>query len=143
MSLYVDTSVLAAYYCPEPASQAAQSFLTSHVDPTISWLTGVELLSALSRKVRQRTIEQDDAVRIARTFRDHVADGYYMVLPLEHADYETAQEQIGRFDNALRTLDALHLAVAMRRASKLATADRTMASVAETLGVKVILVGAS
>ncbi len=135
--------MLTAYYCPEPASQTAQSVLTSHSDPAISWLTGVELLSALSRKVRERSLEQDDAGRIARLFRNHVADGYYTVLPLEHADYEAAQERIGRFDTALRTLDALHLAVAMRGTDRLATADRTMASVAQMLGMKVLLLGAS
>ena len=143
MTLYVDTSVLAAYYCPEPASKKAQTLLASHPGPAISWLTGVELLSALSRKVRERTLGRHDAARIVKTFRDHIADGYYSVLPLENIDYETAQERIGRFDNTLRTLDALHLAVATRCGGRLATADRAMAAAAEESGVKAILVGVS
>lgn len=50
--VYVDTSVLVAYYCPEPLSVAVQQFLIEQPKPAISSLTEVELFSALARKVR-------------------------------------------------------------------------------------------
>ena len=47
---YVDTSVLAAYYCPEPLSAAAQTELGQLASPTLSPLVEVELCSAVARK---------------------------------------------------------------------------------------------
>ncbi|NWF56378.1 MAG: PIN domain-containing protein [Syntrophaceae bacterium] len=40
--VYVDTSVIVAYYCPEPLSEAAEAFLTAHSRPAISSLTELE-----------------------------------------------------------------------------------------------------
>ena len=36
---YVDTSVLVAYYCPEPLSERVQSFLLSQDRPALSSMT--------------------------------------------------------------------------------------------------------
>jgi predicted nucleic acid-binding protein len=140
LSVYIDTSVLAAYYCPEAMSVAAQRLLSSIKGPVISWLTEVELLSALSRKVREQTLGTQDAERIASLFREHVEAGYFTVLPVEAVDYEHAAQRIGRFSNALRALDALHLAVVEREALTLATADRTMAAEAKRIGLKTNLI---
>lgn len=140
MSTYIDTSVLAAYYCPEAMSAAAQRLLSSIKGPVISWLTEVELFSALSRKVREQTLGAQDAGRIASLFREHVKAGYFTVLPVEAVDYEHAAQQLGRFSNALRALDALHLAVIERETLTLATADRTMAVEAKRIGLKTNLI---
>lgn len=140
MNTYIDTSVLTAYYCPEPISDAVQKLLTSIKGPAISWLTEVELLSALSRKIREKTLGTQDAERIACLFREHVETGYFTVFPLEAVDYEHAAQRIGRFSNALRAFDALHLAVVEREALTLATADRTMASEAGRMGLKTNLI---
>ena len=50
--VYVDTSVLVAYYCPEPLSENVEAFLTTHAQPTISALTEIELFSAVSLPLR-------------------------------------------------------------------------------------------
>ena len=142
MSVYIDTSVLAAYYCPEAASAAAQKLLSTSQRPVISWLTHVEMCSALSRKVREQTLSRHDAERIASMFREHTGAGYFTILQVEGADYERAALRIGRFDNALRALDAIHLAIAEREALPVATADRTMAAEAKRIGLKVNLIGA-
>ena len=46
-SAYVDTSILAAYYCPEPLSAAAEDALRRIEAPAISVLTEVEFCSLL------------------------------------------------------------------------------------------------
>jgi predicted nucleic acid-binding protein len=40
--VYVDTSVIVTYYCPEPYSEAAEAFLTAHSRPAISSLAELE-----------------------------------------------------------------------------------------------------
>ena len=40
--IYADTSVLVAYYCPEPLSEKAEALLTTHEQPVISALAEVE-----------------------------------------------------------------------------------------------------
>jgi predicted nucleic acid-binding protein len=106
----------------------------------VSWLTGVEIMSALSRKVRERELVRRDAERIANLYRDHISQGYYDLIPLDGADIEWAADCIAGFDNSLRTLDALHLAIAMRKSLALATADRGLADAAKKLGMKVTFV---
>ena len=114
--------------------------LVAHVKPSVSWLTGIEIMSALSRKVRERELVQRDAERIAALYREHVSQGHYNLLSLDGADIEWAAGRIARFDNSLRTLDALHLAIAMRESLALATADRRLADAAKKLGMKVMFV---
>ena len=48
--IYIDTSVIAAYYCPEPLSEKVDDFFISHPQPAISSLTVVELFSAIARR---------------------------------------------------------------------------------------------
>ena len=55
--IYVDTSVLAAYYCPEPQSEKVEDVLMQNHPWTISVLTEVELLSAIAKKVRRKNSE--------------------------------------------------------------------------------------
>jgi predicted nucleic acid-binding protein len=50
------------------------------------------------------------------------------------SDYRDANRFIGRFDTGLRTLDALHVAVALRENKTLATADIKLAEATERLG---------
>lgn len=115
--------------------------MQSRSRPVTSWLTGVELLSALSRKVRERMLDRGDATRIAALYEEHLDAGYYSLLALDVADLGRASDWIRRFDNALRTLDALHLAVVARESLSLATADQRLAELAQEAGVKVVRVG--
>ncbi len=136
MNTYADTSLLTAYYCPEAGSDKAQAFLVKQEGVSISWLTEAEMMSAISRKVRERELSKQDARKIADLFQEHVQGGYYEVLALEATDYESAVELLGRFNTPLRTLDALHVAVALRESRPLATADDKLAKAAKRCGVK-------
>lgn len=51
--LYLDTSVVVAYYCPEALSEVAEKMIVAASEPTISALTEVEFFSAVSRKIRE------------------------------------------------------------------------------------------
>lgn len=139
---YIDTSVLAAYYCPEPLSPEAERVVRSRPLPSISDLTEVELLSSLSHKVRNGELEMTEAQRIATKFLTHLGGNLYRRLPLERRHYVLARDWMGRFHVSLRTLDALHLAVAAFEGLPLVTADRGFARSSRTLGMDVLLIGA-
>ena len=139
MTVYVDTSVLVAYYCPEPLSQKVEDFITVQLKPAISALTEVELFSALSRKVREEGMGRKDASRIASKFISHVDHFMYAFLSLEDHHYRLARDWIGLFKFPLRSLDALHLAIAASEKLTVVTADRNLSNSAKALGIGAIL----
>ena len=104
--------------------------------PAISSLVGLEFASALARKVRTRELPVAAARAAIRTFRDHEESGLYRLLPLDAAHYARARRWIERLGVPLRTLDALHLAVADRSGCVLWTADIQLASTARKLRVR-------
>lgn len=137
---YIDTSVLAAYYCPEPLSRTVQKTLAKLSELVISPLVEVELYSALAAKVRARELEAASAGRILDMFRRHLADGFYDVVPVAAAEYALARAWIGRFSSPLRAPDALHLAAAFDNGLTLLTADKDLARSADHFGVRCELV---
>jgi uncharacterized protein len=136
---YIDTSVLAAYYCPEPLSEKAESVLTQQTQPSISAFTELELFSAISRKIREGSLSKVDGDRIVARVLSHIDGGLYHYLPVENRHYRLARDWIGNFSTALRTLDALHLAITSIEDLILVTADKALSQSAESLGVKVML----
>jgi uncharacterized protein len=76
--VYLDTSILAAYYCPEPLSKQAERRIRSSSEPAISELTEVELSSAVARKVRERDLDRQDALKILAQFHAHLESGRYL-----------------------------------------------------------------
>ena len=139
MTIYVDTSVLVAYYCPEPLSETAERHIRALDLPMLSRLTEVEFQSALAKKVRRKELTEEDAQRIGQLFRRHREQELYHVVPVQEGAYRQAREWMTRRSTALRTLDALHLATADRRGVRVLTADTIMARAGEPLEVPVQL----
>jgi hypothetical protein len=105
----------------------------------ISDLTLVEFTSAVSRKIREKTLSRENGVRILNQFEAHVEGGYYLVLPVRNRDYRMARAWLAQLHGTLRTLDALHLAVAESAGASTLTADRRMAAEAQAIGLPVKL----
>ena len=141
--IYLDTSVLVAYYVPEPLSQQAQQRLLSATTVTISDLVQTEFVAALSLRQRIGDISLADIQQIATLFFKHVDDGLYHSLPLHSSTFRLARDYIARFDLPLKAPDALHLAAASLAQLTLATADRQLARNAQSLGITVDLLAAS
>ena len=140
MSAYIDTSVLGAYYCPESGSKAADEALRRIKYPTISVLSEVEFYSLISKNQRLKQLTERQARDVLELFGNHVAEGFYRRLPLSTEHYLRARHLLKLFTVPLRTLDALHLAVAMTESLPLATSDRTLAAAAKRHKCKVVLV---
>ena len=133
---YIDTSVLAAYYCPEHISEKVQSFLTAQNYPAISSLTEVELCSAISKKVRIGELSHADGNRIISKFQFHLAGDFFRIIPIESGHWRIARGWLSLFNTPLRTLDALHLAVSSCEQLTIIAADRQLLDSAKTLGVQ-------
>ena len=128
--VYLDTSVLAAYYCPEALSAKAEQAIRRRGRPAISFLVEVEFASAVARKVREGALSKADAARIVGQLNVHLAAGYYERLAIDGSHYEIARDWLGQFLTPLRTLDALHLAVCFAYNAVLITADVGLATAA-------------
>ena len=136
---YVDTSVLAAYYCPEPLSEKAEEIIIASGRPAISILTRIELFSAISRKVREG-MAPEDGNKIIRQFEYHLIEQkLYRQLALDEHHYTMAANWIAQFNTPLRSLDGLHLAVSSAAQLNLLTADIKLAECARFFGLDVTL----
>jgi predicted nucleic acid-binding protein len=137
--VYIDTSVLVAYYCPEPLSQKAEKLLISYRKPAISSLTEVEFFSAVSGKIRKKEINLRDASRVTAKFLAHMDADNYTYIPVERHHYRLARDWIGMFRVELRTLDAIHLAVASSERLTLVTSDQGLFKSARSLAQDAVL----
>jgi predicted nucleic acid-binding protein len=135
---YLDTSVLAPYYCPEPLSEKVEKLVISADRPCISSLTEVELASAISRKIREKTLSTDNGNRIFNQFQIHLKDSLFRLISVENRHYQTAKDWILQFAAPLKTLDALHLAVAAEGDFTLLTADRQLYISAKYFGIDAV-----
>ncbi|MGQ0812000.1 MAG: type II toxin-antitoxin system VapC family toxin [Nitrospiraceae bacterium] len=133
--LYIDTSVLVAYYCPELLSSQAEKQLRSTLEPAISELTEVELSSAMARKVREGEMNRRDAVNILTQFQAHQDNQQYVRLILSRTHYRIAKDWLNQMHFPLCTLDALHLAIASAENATIITADAQLAKCAKSMGL--------
>lgn len=124
MSLrYVDTSALARCYFPdEPDHVALRALLLTGADPVVtSELTRVELISAICAAHRaERVADPADLLDVIDA--DFGEDGPISLLRLQPEPVMSlAAALVTRYP--LRTLDALHLAVARTTAAQLARSE--------------------
>jgi predicted nucleic acid-binding protein len=135
---YLDTSVLAAYYCPEPLSDKVEKLIISTDRLSISSLTEVELASAISRKIREKNLFPEDGNKIFNQFQIHLKDSFYWLLSIEDRHYQAAKNWILQFALPLKTLDALHLAIAAEGGFTLLTSDRQLYISAKYFGIDAV-----
>ncbi|MFO7632668.1 MAG: type II toxin-antitoxin system VapC family toxin [Caldilinea sp.] len=137
--IYLDTSVLVAYYVPEPLSALAQQRLLAASTVFVSELVQTEMVSALSLRLRIGDLSLAAVQQVTTLFASHLAQGLYVPLHLSSAVYRQAQAYITRYDLPLKAPDALHLAAAALERAQLVTADRQLAHNAQALGIAVEL----
>ncbi len=135
---YLDTSVLAPYYCPEPLSDKVEKIVISADRPCISSLSEVELASAISRKIKEKNLSPEDGNKIFNQFQTHLKESLFRLISVEDRHYRTAKNWILQFAVPLKTLDALHLAVAAEGELTLLTADRQLDISAKYFGINVV-----
>ncbi len=137
-----DTSVIVAYYVPEAFSDRAERILAQHDQRFIASLALTETSAALRRKVHDRELPRAGALTALDAFRRDVVTGIFRVIDVERRHYDHAAAQVWSTRERLRTLDALHLAVAELGGMPIVTADAVMAKAAKELHVPTIWAGA-
>ena len=139
MGPYLDTSALAKWYLNEPFSEAFEESIRAQPAAAISRLSGVELRCLLARRRRAGEITKAIETRVTAAFEKDVSAGSLQVHPVadEHVIAALGMiERLGRYP--LRTLDALHLAIAQGiHCRQLATADKTMADAGKAAGLDI------
>jgi predicted nucleic acid-binding protein len=133
---YLDTSVLVAFYLPEPMNSKVQKLCSGLDVIAISGLSEVEFHSALARRIRMNELTKGDALKVVSQFKVHVDGGFYRMIAIEQRDYLLARDWLATFHTPLRTLDALHLAAAFSNGLAVVTADKLFAESARHFGVK-------
>lgn len=137
--IYVDTSLLLAVYTPEARSEQANRILESASFILISDLTVAEFYVGLARKVKLKLLSPRQAEAAGASFETHLAEGLLHRTALHSAHSEAAGQLAIRSPIMLRSLDALHLAVAMGIGlDRLATFDNRLADAARELGFEVL-----
>jgi predicted nucleic acid-binding protein len=116
LSYYYDTSALCQNYHREEGSTKVEALLvdqtTRHV---ISRLTHLEIQSAFALKVRTGEIAPADFDLLRKRFRADVHQRRFVVVRLLRRHFDAAEKLIVKHaaTTRLRTLDALHLAIAL------------------------------
>lgn len=136
--VYVDTSALAKWYVHEVFSLEFERFINAVGQGIIARLAVVEFRCLLARRRRAGSISGAAERAAFRDFERDIKDGYWRIEPVHDAHMIGALGVLDELKSVpLRTLDALHLAVARAvKAKLLATADRTMAEAAVALNMK-------
>lgn len=141
--VYLDTSALLKRYIPEANSETFDAYFVECAPASIGRLGLVELRCALARKRRDRKISTEREKAALDEIRTDIQDGVLVVHPGIDAHFAEAFHLIDRLvEVPLRSLDALHLAIALSLdVSELATADAVMRQAAQALEINVVYFG--
>jgi len=137
VSVYLDASVLVALFTNDALTTRADAFLRKNPSVLIvSDFAAAEFSSVIARQVRTKDITGEDARLVFANFDTWTARTTQRA-PMGTADIVAAEVLIRRFELALRTPDALNIAMVQRMGAMLATFDRKMAAAARTIGTEV------
>ena len=141
--VYIDTSALLKCYITEKNSNEVEDFLATrfienNTNLVISTLSKLEWQCAMRRRMRAKEINAQYKQLAVDSFNNQLVSRYYQVLRVENVLYDRAFDLIERVKPALRTLDAIHLAIAQAASiSEIVTADKIMAEAARELSFSV------
>jgi predicted nucleic acid-binding protein len=138
--VYLDSSALAKLYVPEPESDRLEAFSRGRRDLIISELAITEVLSAVARRRREGMLNALQALEIRDAVLADVDSGSFHRLDMSPVVHREAERLLFQIDSVpLRTIDALHVAVALLgSATHVVTYDARMRSVAMHAGLKTL-----
>lgn len=140
-SVFVDTSALVKFYYPEADSDKIEALLLKSSRIYISQLHVVEMASALMKKVRDRDLQKLKAAILWNTFLDDLQSGQIETISIEERHYFKAADLVQVFGEryGIKTLDALHLAVAHALVNvSFLCADKPLSRIARMMGIKLM-----
>jgi uncharacterized protein len=137
VSVYLDASLLVALFTNDPLTTRADTFLRANPSVLIvSDFAAAEFSSVIARHVRTKDITKNDARIVFSHFDTWTALTTQRAL-IGAGDIIAAEVLLRRLDLALRTPDALNIAIAQRTGATLVTFDKKMAAAARVIGAVV------
>lgn len=142
---FFDTSAFVKRYHKELGHIAVEEEFLSGNECWISHLGLLECHSAFATKVRTKALSPEAARVSLDQLMTDFEERLFQVLSMTPRHYVVAQGLLTRYGqtHALKTLDAIHLAVAIhfgqrRKLDKFLTCDRVLARVAALEGLRVV-----
>lgn len=133
MSVYLDASVLVALLTNDPLTSRAEAFLRGNLPVLIvSDFAAAEFASAIARRVRRGETTAKEARILFSNFDAWTVRATQRAETCS-ADVTAATGFLRRLELALRTPDALNIAIAQRVGASVATFDEKMAMSARAL----------
>jgi predicted nucleic acid-binding protein len=141
--VYVDSSALAKVYMPEPESEQLDTFLKGRRDLVISELCCTEVISAVARRKREGALSAPQANDIRKMLSADARSGSFRRLDITPAIHREAERILMSTGSVpLRTLDALHIALALSgQAQRVVTFDPRLAEAAALNGLEIVQLG--
>ena len=138
--VYLDSSALAKLYVPEAESDTLDAFFQGRRDLMISELAITEVLSAVARRRREGMITAHQALEIRDALLADADSGSFHRLDMSPVVHRAAERLLFHIESvAMRTLDALHVAVALQgSATHIVTYDARMRAAALHSGLKTV-----
>lgn len=141
MTTYCDTSLIVAALTPEVATTRVRSWLDEQKAGTL-FLSGwvlTEVSSALSMKVRTGALSVENRAVVLTEWAE-MRRLYFGEVEVPVSAFDRAGQYAGQPELALRSGDALHIAIAALNGLCIASLDRAMVSAAVQLGISALLV---
>jgi uncharacterized protein len=130
---FFDSSSFAKRYIEEHGIQIVDDLCQDASDLSISVICIPEILSALNRRVRERSLSQKDYHLIKSALSDDVRD--ILIINLTEEVISTSTKLLEAY--ALRAMDALHIACALEWGAGLfVSSDRKQIHAAGQTGLK-------
>lgn len=131
---YLDTSVLVTMLTVEPETEAVGELVAAKKNLFISDWVITEFSSALSDKCRFGSLREEERLEALVAFA-RIVDTSIVVLSVTRAMFAAAARLCDDPEIALRSGDALHLAIAREHHLAVITRDRVLTSAAATVGI--------
>jgi uncharacterized protein len=138
--IYLDTSVLVSSLTTEKATPKVQAWLQSKRSEHLSispWVI-TEFHSALAMKLRLKIINAEEKTRIVHEF-EYLKRQQLHSYEVQNAHFFVAARYATQHHLALRSGDALHLAIASDNAATLCTLDQTLFDACKALGIPCVM----
>jgi uncharacterized protein len=138
VSVYLDVNAIVPLFAIDLLNDRAEKALRSLDDDlVVSDFSAAEFSSVIARRVRTRDLRVEEA-RTAFSNFDGWCARYTRRVEIDTIDVSGASSLIRRLDLALRTPDAIHIAIVHRTSCKLLTFDKSMASAARAIGIEIV-----
>lgn len=138
LTAYIDTSLLVKRYVTEPGSDELDAYLFD-TQPTlfISELTRLELASSFARKQREGRITKAHQAALRQQADEDVLSGMIKLISLENSVIRQGLALMHTLEQAIATLDAIHLASALKQGVDIfMTDDKQLGRAASEAGLQ-------